>query len=255
MYKYLKTADLAAREKTNGGILYMIPDVLIRVTTLVPLIFLWKVVMSSGVDVGMSIDQMLTYTFVHAILADMLVVKTAATGWLSDGILQKLFGRPMSVLGQLTAETVGRWIPMLLLFSLPTLILAPILGVSLIPRSVWIIPSLILSISLGIALECLFACLSIRLRSMNWLIDRIRAATVMLFSGTLIPIRLLPFGLAAAMRFQPFAALGGSPLQIFIGTADTAEILLLQVFWNAALWPLALLAFSKSRERMVSYGG
>ena len=255
MEKYMKTAQLAALEKTNGGIFYLLPDVAVKIVTLIPLIFLWRVVMSSGAKVGMTIDQMLTYTFVSSILADMLVVRTAATGWLSEGVLLKLYNRPLTVLGQLTAQTVGGWAPMLLMYSLPMALLSPIIGVKIIPRSLYFLPSLLLCISLGFAIDCLFACLSIKLRNMSWLIGRIRMAVVALLSGTVIPISLLPFGLAEIFKYQPFAALGGAPLSIYVGSADIGLTLCLQVIWNLILWPLALIIFQKSQEGMVSYGG
>lgn len=255
MYRYYYTAKLSAIEKTNGGMIYLLPDILIKAFTLIPLVYLWRVVMSSGAEVGMTMSQMMSYTYASALLSEMLVVKTAATGWLSEGTLLKLYGRPLSVLGQLSALTVGRWVPMLLLFSLPMALVAPVFGISLMPESVWFFPSLLLCISLGFAVDCFFACLSIKLRNMSWLIDRIRMAIIALFSGTVIPIRLLPFGLDQWMRFQPFAALGGSPLSIFVGAADVRSTIFMQLVWNVVLWPLALLAFKKSQEGMVSYGG
>ncbi|MEA5016473.1 MAG: hypothetical protein VB099_18110 [Candidatus Limiplasma sp.] len=255
MNKYLKTAHLSALEKINGGVLYLLPDILIKISTLLPLIFLWRVVMSSGVQVGMSLAQMLTYTYASAILSDMLVVKTAASGWLSEGVLLKLYGRPLSVLGQLVAQTVGGWAPMLALFSAPMALLAPLLGVNLAPASPLFFFSLLLCISLGFAVDFLFACLSIKLRNMSWLISRIRMAIAALFSGTVIPIQLLPFGMADAMKYQPFASLGGAPLSICTGVGNAGEILAMQILWNLILWPLALLAFRKSQEGMVSYGG
>jgi ABC-2 type transport system permease protein len=255
MNKYVKTAHLSALEKTNGGVIYLLPDILIKISTLVPLVFLWRAVMSSGAQVGMSLEQMLTYTYVSAIFSDMLVVKTAASGWLSEGVLLKLYGRPLPVLGQLAAQTIGGWLPMLALFSIPMAILAPLIGVSLIPASPLFLCSLALCISLGFAVDFLFACLSIKLRNMSWLINRIRMAVVSLFSGTVIPIKLLPFGIAEAMKYQPFASLGGAPLSIFTGSADALEIITMQILWNLILWPLALLAFRKSQEGMVSYGG
>ena len=255
MYRYYYTAKLSAIEKTNGGIINLLPDILIKAFTLIPLVYLWRVVMSSGAEVGMTMSQMMSYTYASALLSEMLVVKTAATGWLSEGTLLKLYGRPLSVLGQLSALTVGRWVPMLLLFSLPMALVAPVFGISLMPASVWFFPSLLLCISLGFAVDCFFACLSIKLRNMSWLIDRIRMAIIALFSGTVIPIRLLPFGLDQWMRFQPFAALGGSPLSIFVGAADVRSTIFMQLVWNVVLWPLALLAFKKSQEGMVSYGG
>lgn len=255
MKKYIKTAHLSALEKTNGGVVYLLPEVLIKICTLIPLIYLWKVVMSSGVEAGMSYQQMLTYTYVSALLSEMLVVKTAATGWLSEGVLLKLYSRPLTVFGQLVAHTVGGWAPMLVLFSLPMAMAAPLIGVSLVPASPLFFCSLLLCISLGFAIEFLFACLSIKLRNMSWLISRIRMAVVSLFSGTIIPIKLLPFGIASAMKYQPFASLGGAALSIFTGSADSYEIIMIQILWNVILWPLAILAFNKSQEGMVSYGG
>lgn len=255
MIKYIKTAHMAYLEKTNGGVFYLLPDIIIKICTLIPLIFLWRVVMSSGVDVGMSTQQMLTYTYVSALLSDMLVVKTAASGWLSEGVLMKLYGRPLSVLGQLISQTIGGWLPMAALFSLPMAIISPLIGVSLKPASLWFMISLLLCISLGFAIDVLFACLSIKLRNISWLISRIRAAIVALLSGTVIPVSLLPLGFDKIMKYQPFACLCGAPLSIFAGVAEPANILWLQALWDIILWPFALIVFNKSQEAMVSYGG
>ena len=111
MIKYIKTAQMVHFEKTNGGVIYLLPDVIIKIFTLVPLVFLWKVVMLSGVDVGMSMQQMLSYAYVSSLLSDMMVVNTPASGWLSEGVLMRLYGRPLSIIGQLISQTVGGWIP------------------------------------------------------------------------------------------------------------------------------------------------
>lgn len=255
MTKYIKTAQLSALEKTNGGVIYLLPDIIIKICTLIPLVFLWRLVMSSGAKVDMTLDQMLTYTVVSALLADMLVVQTPASGWLSEGVLLKLYGRPLLMLGQLAAITAGGWTPMLLLFSLPMALFSPLLGVNLMPASPFFLLSLLLCITLGFAVDFLFACLSIKLRNMNWLIGRIRLAIVSVFSGTVIPISILPYGLTETMKYQPFASLGGAPLSIFVGTANVSETIILQMIWNLILWPLALYVFRKSQEGMVSYGG
>ncbi len=255
MNKYIRTARMACLEKLNGGVLGLLPDVFIKICTLIPLIFLWRAVMASGARVEMTLPQLLSYTYAGALLSDLMVVRTAATGWLSEGVLLKLYNRPLPVLGQLAAQTAGGWLPMLLLFSLPMALLSPLLGVSLLPASSWFVPSLLLCVSLGFAIDVLFACLSIRLRNMSWLIGRIRAAVVALLSGTVIPIALLPFGIGTLLRYQPFACLGGAALSVFSGTGNPAEILGLQLLWNLLLWPTALLVFKKSQEGVVSYGG
>ena len=255
MRKYLETARLAALEKINAGILYLLPDILIKIVTLIPLVFMWRVIITSGARVEMSLGQMLAYAYASSILSEMLVVRTAASGWLSEGVLMTLYSRPMSVLGQLAAQTVGGWVPMLAFFSLPMALIAPVFGVRLVPASPFFVLSLALCVSLGFAVDALFACLSIKLRNMNWLIGRIHLAITAVLSGTVIPIGLLPYGIAGAMKYQPFASLGGAPLGIFTGVADVRETILIQIIWNAALWPAALLAFKKSQEGIVSYGG
>lgn len=255
MMKYLKTAHLSALERANDGIFSLLPDALLKLGALIPLLFLWREVITSGARVDTTLSQMLSYTTVSAILADLLVVKTPASGWLSDGLLLRLYGRPLSVLGQLAALTVGSWLPMLLLFSLPTALLSPLLGVSIVPVSALFWPSLLLCVSLGFALDMLFVCLSIKLRNSRWLVSRVRAAIVAIFSGTVLPISLLPLGLAEIMRYQPFASLGGAPLSILVGMSDAGETIALQGLWNLLLWPLALLVFQKSQEGVVSYGG
>ena len=258
MKKYLITARLSALERMNSGILYLFPDILIKICTLIPLVFLWRVVMSSGAEVGMSLEQMLTYVYISSILSDMLVVRTAASGWLSEGVLLKLYGRPLSVFGQLAAQTAGGWTPTLLMFSLPMAVAAPLFGVRLIPASPLFLISLLLCITLGFAVDFVFACLSIKLRNMNWLIGRMHTAITVVFSGTVIPISLMPFGIAEALKYQPFASLGGAPLSIFTGAAVGGaawEIVALQIVWNLILWPFVLFVWKKSQEGMVSYGG
>ena len=144
---------------------------------------------------------------------------------------------------------------MLLMFSLPMAFAAPLFGIRLIPVSPMFLASLFLCVTLGFAIDFLYACLTIKLRNISWLVDRMRMAVAAVFSGTIVPIKLLPFGLAEVMKYQPFASLGGSPLSIFVGSSDVGETIALQILWNAILWPVVLLVWKKSQEGMVSYGG
>jgi len=255
MSKYIATAAIAMKGHTNGGVLYMFPKVIVNLMYLLPLMFLWRIIAGSGTDAGMTLGQLLTYTYVNALLSEMLVVRTSASSWNYEGQLISLFARPFSVFGQLAAQTVGGWIPMLLIFSLPMLMIAPLLGISVIPATAWFFPSLLLCISLGFAIDYIFACITIRLRGMAWLGHSIRMAIVSLFSGTVIPFRILPFGLTTVFELQPFGSLGGAPLSLFVGSTGPAQIIITQITWNVILWPVAIIWFAKSKERQVSYGG
>lgn len=253
--KYTKTMGLAFKAQTGGGILYLLPNILVSIAALVPQMFLWTVLVKSGVPVDMSLRQMLSYTYISTLLSELMVVKTFASAWNYEGKLIGLYGRPMGVFGQIIAQTVGAWGPMLLFFSLPMLCIAPVFGVSILPLSPWFFLSLPLCVSLGFAIDFIFVCVTIRLRGMAWLGYSLRMAVAWLFSGAVIPFKLLPFGLAELMEYQPFGSLGGAALSLFVGTGEPFRVIALQLFWNLVLWALAVLWFKKSQERMVSFGG
>ena len=256
MSKYLKTAEISLRSKTNGGLIYIFPQALISITYLLPLIFLWRVI-ASGENFGndMTLNQLLTYTYINTLLAELLVVRTFISSWSYEGQLISLYARPLPIFGQIIAQTIGAWLPMLLCFSLPMLLIAPVFGINVTPVTLWFFPSLLLCVSLGFAIDFIFGCMTIRLRGMAWLSYAIRMAIVSLFSGTVIPFKLLPFGLTTIFEYQPFGSLGGAPLSVFVGTSDPMRTIAIQLIWNIILWPVAVYWFMASRERQVSYGG
>lgn len=253
--KYGITARMSMRSKTNGGLVYLVPEIFMRLVCLVPLLFIWKSLAERGIETEMSVSQLLSYTYINVLAADLMIVNTCLSAWNFDTRSMEMFTRPMSVFGQVIARTVGEWVPMLLLFSLPMLLLAPIFGVRVMPESPWAVPALLLSVSLGFAFEFIFYCVTVRLRNVSWLTYVIRSAVVSFFSGTVIPFRILPFGMDGWIRYQPFGSLGGAFLALYVGSGDAAEILPVQLFWNIVIWTAAVFWFRRSRERMVSFGG
>ena len=185
----------------------------------------------------------------------MMIVNTCLSAWDFDTKSMELFLRPMNVFGQVISRTVGEWSPMLVLFSLPMFLLAPVFGIRILPATLWVIPSLVLSVSLGFAFEFLFYCVTVRLRNVSWLTYVIRSAVVSFFSGTVIPFRILPFGMDKWIQYQPFGSLGGAFLTLYVGSARAMTVIPVQLFWNVVIWAVAVVWFQKSRERMVSFGG
>ncbi len=253
--KYFKTMEMSARNQTNGGILYMLPSFAIRLVYIFPLMILWRTLIDSGVDAGMTLTQMLTYTLIGNLFRDLLNVETQFTDWIMDSPLVTISKRPMTIYGYVAAESLGKAIPGLLFFTIPMLIISPLLGVNTVPMSLWVFPSLVLCISLGFAVEFIFAALLVRMINTSWLIHSIRNAIIWLFSGAVIPFAILPFGLDEIMKYQPFGSLAGAPLSIYAGISEPIETIIIQIVWNLILWPFAVMVFNKSRERMVSHGG
>jgi ABC-2 type transport system permease protein len=255
MKKYLKTAWMTAQNQTNAGIFYLLPNYILKIVYLIPLIFLWKTLMNSGVETGMTLKQMLTYTYMSSLLAGLLVIRTPLGSWMYEGLITSLYQRPMSIYGHVIAQTLGSNAVTLMLFSIPIAIVSPFIGIYIAPVSWWFIPSLILCISLGFAMDFIFACIMIRMVNATWLVYSIRGAIVLLFSGSVFPFKALPWGLGKILIYQPFGSLGGATLAIYTGLSTPCTTLLIQLIWNVVFWVVAIVAFKKSQERLVSQGG
>lgn len=255
MKKYFITAKMSAQTQTHAGLMYLLPNYALKAVYLVPLLMLWRILMAKGVMVGMTTGQMLTYTFVSALLGDLLVVQSPLTGWLYEGLIASLYQRPMTIMGHVVAQTLGGCVPSLLFFSLPAVLLSPLFGVSAAPVSLWFFPSLILCVSLGFAIDFLFAYLLIRMMNARWLAISIRSAVIWLFSGSFIPFAVLPWGLGDLLAYLPFGSLSGATLAVYTGLADPIKTLFVQLCWNVLLWPLAIICYKNSQEKLVSNGG
>jgi ABC-2 type transport system permease protein len=247
---------MSASGKLNGGILALLAGYLLRIIYLLPLVFLWQSLAAGGADLGgFTLGQLLTYTCVSAIINSQLNIQSGAVSWHYEGQILDLYRRPQTIFGQLVITTVGGWLPELMLFSLPLVLIVPLFGMNIIPATVWFFPCLALSISLGFAIDFLFACFIIRMKNAGWLAYSLRGAITALLSGLVIPFDLLPWGLGGIFKLLPFGSLAAAPLAVFTGMAEFFEVIPLQIFWNLILWPLAVLAFAGTREKMVSYGG
>ena len=253
---YFATARMSALEQSYWGLGEVIGGYAIRALRLLALLMLWKVLFSQGADTGgMTLPMLLSYTAASVALSELFDVRTPASSWMYEGSILSQYMRPMGIFSQLAAHTVGNWIMPLLLFSLPVLALCALMRISVVPQNLWFFVSLPLSISLGFAIDFLFACLVIRVQNAAWLVETIRRGVTALLSGAVIPFALLPWGIGDVLALSPFARVAGASLSLFAGLESAKDILPLQIFWNAVLWPVAVLLFEKGRERMVSHGG
>lgn len=256
----VETGHLCATQAFSGGILNVLGTWILRAVSTIVLLHVWRSMLAEGAGTeGLGASEVLTYVLLSAILSEQLNVVSPASMSFWEGTLANRYTRPLSVVAQLVAETMGRWIPHLLFFSLPMLAVAPLLGVRILPASpaagLSFVLGLALAICLGFALDLVFASLALYIKNAGWMALMIRNAFFTLFSGALIPFRLLPWGLGDVLELLPFGSLASAPLSLFIGSGDPIRPLLLQVFWNLLLWPFALWLWHRSEERMVAYGG
>jgi ABC-2 type transport system permease protein len=250
------TLRMSAMNRLHGGVPSLLAGYLLKIIYLLPMVFLWRTIAESGADLGgFTLPRLLTYACMSSVLGTQLNVVSVDSAWDWDVPLIDHYRRPATVFGQIISRTVGSWLPELFMFSLPLLVMLPLFGVSTRPANAWFYPCFALTVSLGFAVDFLFVCLVIRMRNNSWAIHSLRSAVTLLFSGSVIPLTLLPFGLGETFKYLPFGSLAAAPLSVFVGSAGPFDIIPLQIIWNAALWPLAAFAFNATKERMVSYGG
>lgn len=265
-YKVLKscwaTVMMSAKQVFDGNILTISGEYFIKFMQFIMFTLIWKSLIKDGKSFdGAELSQILTYSLMASILKPQLDIVTPATSALWEGSIIGRYTRPISVIGSLIAETIGRyWIPVFLFYGLPLWLLSPLLGINPFPASffngIMAFVSLLLSISLGFALDLLFASFAIRLKNGCWAATRARESIYSLLSGALIPFIFFPWGLGKVFRLLPFGSIGNAPLTIYTGIES--EIMLIvgvQMFWNVILWIAGIKIFKKSEERMISFGG
>jgi ABC-2 type transport system permease protein len=259
LQKYWKTAAMAATSYVGDSPLFLM-DYLLRLLRVVVLLAIWRTILAGGgAASGMTLGAVLTYTLIAEVFAEQFSPRTELDFALWNGSIVGRMTQPLNVFGQFTAEVCGRWLFEFGVFSLPLLLCAPLLGVDPRPASLaaagLFVISLLLAISVGLAVEFVFGGLLVILALPLWAVNQMRSAITSLLSGALIPLALLPAGVAAVFGWLPFAAMASAPLRIYTGTGDPAEQLALQVAWSLLLWPLAAWLWRAGRERMVAYGG
>jgi ABC-2 type transport system permease protein len=261
---HLRTAQLAAAGFVGDSPLFLL-DYLLRVVRVIVLLALWRTILGTPggeaglTAAGMTLGAVLTYTVVAEAFAEQLNVRTNLDVELRDGSAAIRFFRPIALVGQLAAELAGRWAFGLAAFTVPLLVLAPLLGVSPLPTGapsgLLFVPSVALGACVGLAFEFIFGVGGVVLDVNTWVIRSVRAAITTILSGALIPLALLPHGWGEVFSYLPFAAMASAPLRIYTGTGTAAYLLASQVFWALVLWLLARRLWSASRERLVGYGG
>jgi ABC-2 type transport system permease protein len=235
-------------------------DYALRLLRVLVLIALWRVMLGgNAVAGGMSLAAVLTYTVIAEVFAHQLEVKTTISDAFWQGTIVLRFLRPINLIGQFSAEMAGNWIVHFALFSVPLLALAPLLGVDARPASALAgglaALSLALGIVVGLAMEVLFATLTVALEQPVWTVENVRTAVATLLSGSVLPLTYYPFGLGEMFTWLPFAAMAWAPLAIYTGSDDPARLIVLQVLWAFVLWALAGYLWRANREKVVGYGG
>jgi len=204
------------------------------------------------------LDHAISLLRVVLIVAIWRAVLGAAGATEAGSVATRLL-RPVSMFGDYIAEMAGGWALRWVTFSIPVLGLTPLLRVSVAPasglRAAAFVLSVMLSITVGVAVDFLFGLLVVRFSENAYALRLARDGMTPLLSGAVIPLPLLPWGLGGVLAWLPLASMVAAPLRIYTGDGDVIALLSRQAGWAVFLWVVTRPAWRRTAVRMVSFGG
>lgn len=259
VHAFGKTVGMSAAAAVGDSRL-MFADAGLRIVRVLVLLAIWRSLVGPDETVsGFSLSALLTYTVVAEIFAEQLSTKSELDSWLWEGTIASRLLYPMTLVGQLVSQLLGGWVFGFCAVSLPVLVLAPLLGVDPLPASLLagltFVPSLVLGVAIGLALDVILGALTVAYGLTIWLVGMLRAAVFGVLAGAVLPLAILPWGLGKVFDWLPFASMASAPLRIYTGTGDPAVLMLVQAGWVVLLWLVAGHLWRSHRERLVGYGG
>ena len=252
---YWSEMRMSARLSQSSGIAWLAGSYVLRALRVGFLLLMWRALFEGGAAMDMTLPQTLQYTLCSAALAPLLDVRTPAGDWLHDGAVASRSLRPMSLFGQLAADALGGAAVPVAGFMPLCALLGWWMGVPLLPKSAWFVPSLLLCMTQGFIIDMAFACVIIRVGNLSWQVHLLRGSLTTLLTGGLIPFAALPWGMGEWLALSPLGTLAGAPLSLYAGLSHPSQVIPVQIMWNLVLWPLILWWFHRSMERLVSFGG
>ncbi len=218
-------------------------------TTTFPLVSLalWHSLAAGGPIGDYGRDDFVAY-FVAAFLIRQLTASWVVwdlSGQIASGDLSTLLMRPVHpLLHHLMQNLAALPVRMLLAGPLGIVVLLIAGGVAAEPGLHLLVAPLAILLAwlLNLSVQICVACLAFWVTSSAALFE-VWLGLYMVLSGYAVPTSLFPAGMAAVVRFLPFHAVLGFPVELTIGRLSAREIVVgvgLQLLWLAAFAGLAL---------------
>lgn len=242
----------------------VISSVMIQGLVVIATSFFWMAVYGDRQSaLGVTKEQMLTYTVMSALLACIFtanvedrVIQSVRKGSVALDML-----KPVSVFGMYLAEDIGavavafcqNALPLLLISSLLIQVPVPSSGVNFL----LFILSAALSYLINWLITACFSMISFFVISIGPL-HQTKNIFIRILSGSIIPLWFFPESLQGVLRFLPFMYIYQLPLSIYIGKLGLPDILAqtgLQAAWLIILFVLFRAIQKKVFSNVLIQGG
>lgn len=239
-------------------------NIIMQTIIMVTTAFFWRALFGSGsFGNGMTADSMLTYTIISSAMSVLFTtgVERRIQRSVQQGSISVEMIHPINVFGVYFAEDMGTILALLFQNLLPIIIIGSLVIKVPVIASVSAIPmfaaSLVLSMGINWLLAAIFGMWAFTAVEMDALIQ-VKKHLLRLLSGSIIPIWFFPDSLRAVLEALPFVYIYQLPLDIYVGSASTEDILrrmVIQVIWFAILGTVFFILQKRVLGKVMVQGG
>jgi len=265
--KILKPYLYIAKTKVLSALAYrfdVISSIAIQCIVVIATSYFWVAVYGDRQSaLGVTREQMLTYTIMSALLACIFtanvenrVIQSVRKGNVALDML-----KPVNVFGIYLAEDLGAIAIALCQNALPLLLISCVLIQVPTPSSVVNFLLFLFSVSVSYLINWLitacFSMLAFFVISIGPL-HQTKNVLIRILSGSIIPLWFFPESLQRVLSFLPFVYIYQLPLSIYIGKLGFSEILTqtgLQMVWLLIVYGVFTLIRKKAFSNVLIQGG
>jgi len=238
-------------------------EFVVQIISMTILVFFWRGVYANSTTLsGLTQAATINYILIAQLLLPLVENRLIFNfGWMiREGQIAIDLLRPMDFQGRFYVDAVGNLILNLLL-KVPLLIFAVIAFGLQLPSDPRVWAAFIVALLLGHAVlfffDWIFSCLAFY-STETWGLSVVRVAVATFFSGSLVPLQMLPDWLRGIANALPFAQSVAVPVSLLSGITplgDAPGVWLIQGLWLIGLLVVSRIVFSVSVRKITVQGG
>lgn len=242
---------------------YVLVDYIVQILSMIIYVYFWRAIYTGATTLGgLTLTQTINYILLARILASLLETRTIFRfGFLlRSGDFALELVRPVDFLARQYVEHFTG-IGLFFVQRIPLFILAWLVFGLQLPASLdaWLAfaVSIVLGQSALFFFDWIFACLAFY-STETWGLSMVRTGVAAFFSGSLVPLTMMPGWLqdvAAALPFAQALAVPAGFLSGITPVADAPRVWLVQAAWLVGLAVLSRLIFSVAVRKVTVQGG
>ena len=261
--------------RVYGAVLAMVPkfymayrawvwaEFVVQIVSMTILVFFWRGVYANSTTLsGLSLSATLNYILIAQMLLPLIENRLIFNfGWMiREGQVAIDLLRPMDFQARFYVDAVGN-LGLNLLLKVPLLIIAVAFFGLQLPADPLVWAVFIIAQLLGHAVllffDWIFSCLAFY-STETWGLSVVRVAVATFFSGSLLPLQMLPDWLRGIASALPFAQSVAVPVSLLSGItplSDAPGVWAVQIIWLVGLALISRAVFNVSLRKVTVQGG